>query len=132
MSASELPVIPPDELRIPIERRPANWRRPDVDERAIEEELRRAGIEGEVRFDAGTKGLYAVDGSNYRQVPIGVVIPRTKEDVIRTVEICRKMNAPLLSRGGGTSLAGQCCNYAIVIDWTKYLHNIIEVNPHEK
>jgi FAD/FMN-containing dehydrogenase/Fe-S oxidoreductase len=132
MSASELPVIPPDELRRPIERRPANWRHPEVDEFAIEQELRRAGIEGEVRFDPGSKALYATDGSNYRQVPIGVVIPRTEEDVIRTVEVCRRMGAPLLSRGGGTSLAGQCCNYAIVIDWTKYLHNILEINVHDK
>ena len=77
------------------------------------------------RFDA-------TDGSNYRQVPIGVVIPKTKEDVIETVALCRKFGAPLLSRGGGTSLAGQCCNVAVVIDWSKYLHNIVELNPQQK
>ncbi len=132
MSASELPLMPPDELRRPIEQRPRNWRHPDVDEHAIEAELLGAGIEGEVRFDAGSRALYSSDASNYRQVPIGVVIPKSKEDVIRAVEVCRRMGAPLLSRGGGTSLAGQCCNYAIVIDWTKYLHNIIELNPYDK
>src|SRR5512142_2958123 len=99
MSASKLPLIPTDELRRPMEERAANWRHPEVDARSIEKELRR-NIEGEVRFDAGTKALYAVDGSNYRQVPIGVVIPKSNEDVIATVAACRKFGAPLLSRGG--------------------------------
>jgi len=132
MSASKVPVVPSDELQRPIEQRPGDWRHPRVDERALEEELRRAGIEGEVRFDAGARALYATDASNYRQPPIGVVIPKTIEDVIRAVQVCRKLGAPLLSRGGGTSLAGQCCNYAIVLDWGKYLHNILELNPYEK
>ena len=62
-------------------------------------------IRGEVRFDAGSRALYATDGSNYRQVPIGVVIPRDVDDVVAAVEACRRHGAPLLSRGGGTSLA---------------------------
>ncbi|HKR95497.1 MAG TPA: FAD-dependent oxidoreductase, partial [Candidatus Angelobacter sp.] len=89
-------------------------------------------ISGEVRFDAGSKALYATDGSNYRQPPIGVVIPKSVDDVVHTIAACRKFGAPILSRGGGTSLAGQCCNVAVVIDWSKYLHNILELNPGEK
>src|ERR1044071_7742024 len=69
-------------------------------------------VRGEVRFDAGSRALYATDGSNYRQVPIGVVIPRSTEDVVETVRTCRSFGAPVLSRGGGTSLAGQTCNIA--------------------
>ena len=76
--------------------------------------------------------MYAVDASNYRQVPIGVVIPRTKEDVVHAVATCRKFGAPVLSRGGGTSLAGQCCNVAVVIDWSKYMHGVLEVNTAER
>ena len=92
----------------------------------------RARVEGEVRFDAGTRGVYAVDGSNYRQVPIGAVIPKSVEDVVQTVAACRDFGVPVLSRGGGTSLAGQCCNVAIVIDWSKYLHHVLEINAAEK
>jgi len=89
-------------------------------------------VSGEVRFDDGTRALYATDGSNYRQVPIGVVIPKSIEDVMQTVAFARKHGAPILARGGGTSLAGQCCNVAVVIDFSKYLNNILEVNPEEK
>lgn len=92
----------------------------------------RSAITGEVRFDDGTRALYAVDGSNYRQVPIGVVIPKTIEDVIQTVAVARKHNAPLLPRGGGTSLAGQSCNVAVIIDFSKYLNKITELNAAEK
>src|ERR1051325_9608327 len=92
----------------------------------------RATVTGEVRFDDGTRALYAVDGSNYRQVPIGVVIPRSIEDVIQTVALARKHGAPLLPRGGGTSLAGQSCNVAVIIDFSKYLNQIVELNATEK
>src|ERR1051326_2488906 len=92
----------------------------------------RAAITGEVRFDEGTRALYAVDGSNYRQVPIGVVIPKTIDEVIQTVALARKHGAPLLPRGGGTSLAGQSCNVAVIVDFSKYLNQIIELNPREK
>src|SRR2546430_15000405 len=77
----------------------------------------RAAVKGEVRFDAGARALYATDSSNYRQVPIGVVIPRDIDDVVSTVEQCRAHDVPILSRGGGTSLAGQCCNTAVVMDF---------------
>jgi FAD/FMN-containing dehydrogenase/Fe-S oxidoreductase len=92
----------------------------------------RSTITGEVSFDDGTRALYAVDGSNYRQVPIGIVIPRTIEDVIQTVALARKHGAPLLPRGGGTSLCGQSCNVAVIVDFSKYLNQIIEINPTEK
>ena len=76
--------------------------------------------------------MYATDGSSYRQVPIGVVIPRSLDDVIATIATCREYSAPVLSRGGGTSLAGQCCNAAVVLDFTKYLAQILEIDPNRK
>ena len=79
---------------------------PGLDAKALAAEIA-AAITGEVRFDNGSRALYATDSSNYRQVPIGVVIPETKEDVIRTIELCHRHNAPVLPRGGGTSLAGE-------------------------
>src|SRR5918999_5718699 len=78
----------------------------------LEEELRRT-VRGEVRFDRGSRALYATDGSNYRQIPIGLVVPRDDEDVIAAVAACRKFGAPVLPRGAGTSLAGQRCNAAL-------------------
>jgi FAD/FMN-containing dehydrogenase/Fe-S oxidoreductase len=89
----------------------------------------RAQIQGDVRFDRGSRALYATDGSNYRQVPIGVVLPRDTEDVISTISLCREFSAPLLCRGGGTSLAGQCCNVAVVLDFSKYMARILEIDP---
>ena len=102
-----------------------------IDAKALEADLRRA-IRGEVRFDAGSRALYATDGSNYRQVPIGVVIPEDVDDVIATVEACRKHGAPILSRGGGTSLTGGCCNVAVVMDWSKRLNKVLEIDPGEE
>jgi len=89
----------------------------------------RGHVRGDVRFDDGSRALYATDGSNYRQVPIGVVLPRDDDDVIATISLAREYGAPILCRGGGTSLAGQCCNVAVVLDFTKYMNNIIEVDP---
>ncbi len=89
-------------------------------------------LRGEVRFDNGSRALYATDGSNYRQVPIGVVIPRDKEDVIATVALCREHQAPLLARGGGTSLAGQCCNAAVILDFSKYMAKILEIDAQHR
>jgi len=76
--------------------------------------------------------MYATDGSNYRQVPIGVVLPRDVEDVLATVSLAREFAAPLLCRGGGTSLAGQCCNVAVVIDFSKYMAKILELDPERR
>ncbi|HZS44312.1 MAG TPA: FAD-binding oxidoreductase, partial [Blastocatellia bacterium] len=103
----------------------------NVDANALAEELR-ARIQGEVRFDNGSRALYATDASNYRQVPIGVVIPKDIDDVIETVATARKYGAPVLARGGGTSLAGQCCNVAVVMDMSKYMHNIVDLDPAAK
>ncbi|MBI3478590.1 MAG: FAD-binding protein [Acidobacteria bacterium] len=99
-----------------------------VDAASLEAALRRH-LRGEVRFDAGSRALYATDGSNYRQVPIGVVAPRDTEDVLAVVALCREHHAPLLARGGGTSLAGQCCNTAIILDFSKYMAEILEIDP---
>src|SRR5208283_3231624 len=99
-----------------------------LDASALEAALRRH-LRGEVRFDKGSRALYATDGSNYRQVPIGVVLPRDIEDVLATVALCREHRAPLLARGGGTSLAGQCCNAAVVLDFSKYMARILEIDP---
>jgi len=97
----------------------------------IAEELQTV-IRGEVRFDAGSRAIYSTDASNYRQPPIGVVIPKNIEDVIQTMETCRKFGAPVLARGGGTSLAGQCCNVAVVIDMSKYMNQIVRIDPVRK
>ena len=97
----------------------------------LEAELKRQ-VKGTVSFDAGARALYAMDGSNYRQVPIGVVVPRTIEDVVAAMAVCKSFGAPVFSRGGGTSLAGQCCNAAIVVDWTRHLNQILEINAEER
>jgi FAD/FMN-containing dehydrogenase/Fe-S oxidoreductase len=97
----------------------------------LESELRRC-VKGEVRFDRGSRALYATDGSNYRQIPIGLVVPRDDEDVIAALSACRKFGAPVLPRGAGTSLAGQCCNVAVVLDFTKYMNRILEVDAQRK
>ncbi len=102
-----------------------------VDGRALEAALR-SRVRGEVRFDASSRALYATDGSSYRQVPIGVVVPRDNDDVIATIATCREHGAPVLSRGGGTSLAGQCCNAAVVLDFSKYMAGILEIDPARK
>jgi FAD/FMN-containing dehydrogenase/Fe-S oxidoreductase len=85
-------------------------------------------VDGEVRFDAGSRAAYSTDASNYRQVPIGVVCPRSIEAVVAAVAVCREHGAPVLGRGGGTSLAGECCNAAVVIDFTKYCHRLISLD----
>ncbi|MCF3124367.1 FAD-binding oxidoreductase [Streptomyces arenae] len=111
-------------------------RRPGPDEqrlgpagaRALEAALRDE-VGGEVRFDAGSRGAYSTDGSNYRQVPLGVVVPRTVDDGARAVGVCGRFGVPVLSRGGGTSLAGQTTNAAVVLDWTKYCDALVSVDP---
>ena len=98
---------------------------------AIEAELR-ARVRGEVRFDARARALYATDASPYRIPPVGVVVPRDDEDVRATVEVAARHGVPLLPRGGGTSLAGQTVARAIVIDFSKYMNRILEVNVEER
>src|SRR5271166_296190 len=92
-------------------------------------EALRTHVRGDVRFDNGSRALYATDGSNYRQVPIGVVLPRDADDVLAAISLCREFGAPLLCRGGGTSLAGQCCNVAVILDFSKYMASILEIDP---
>ncbi len=99
--------------------------------RQLEEKLRQV-VRGEVRFDQASRALYATDASNYRQVPIGLVLPRDEADVVATVAACREFGAPVLSRGGGTSLAGQCCNVAVILDFSKYMHGILALDPAQK
>ena len=98
------------------------------DPQALAAALRRA-ISGEVRFDAGARAAYASDASNYRQPPIGVVLPRTVEDVVAAVAVCREHGAPILARGGGTSQCGQAVNVAVVIDASKYLDRVLAIDP---
>jgi FAD/FMN-containing dehydrogenase/Fe-S oxidoreductase len=88
-----------------------------------------ARVDGEVRFDAGSRAAYAHDASNYRQPPIGVVVPRHVDAAVEAVAVCRDHGVPVFSRGGGTSLAGQCCNAAVVIDWSKYCRRLVSVDP---
>jgi FAD/FMN-containing dehydrogenase len=86
----------------------------------------------EVRFDNASRALYASDLSHYRQVPTGVVIPKTVEDVIATVAVCREYGVPIFGRGAGTSLAGQTCNVAVVIDFSKYLNRLLELDAKQR
>ena len=95
---------------------------------ALESHLRNI-VEGEVRFDVGTRAAYATDASNYRQVPVGVVIPRHEGDVIAALSIARENSMPILARGGGTSLAGQACNAALVLDFSKYMNRVLAIEP---
>jgi FAD/FMN-containing dehydrogenase/Fe-S oxidoreductase len=102
-----------------------------ADLRQLEHDLA-AAVDGEVRFDAGTRAAYSTDASNFRQVPVGVVVPRTVEAAVSAVAVCRSHGVPLLSRGGGTSLAGQCTNTAVVIDWSKYCHRVSDIDPEAR
>ena len=100
---------------------------PYVRVRDLERDLK-AKVDAEVRFDPGSRGTYSTDSSNYRQVPLGVVVPRTVEAGVEAVRVCAQHRAPVTSRGGGTSLAGQTCNVAVIIDWSKYCNHLISVD----
>jgi FAD/FMN-containing dehydrogenase/Fe-S oxidoreductase len=102
-----------------------------ADARALAARLRRE-LRGEVRFSRGSRALYATDASNYRQVPVGVVVPRDTDDVLATVAACREAGVPVLGRGGGTSLAGQCCNVAVVLDFSRHMNRIVELDPEAR
>jgi FAD/FMN-containing dehydrogenase len=118
--------MPKDPLEIAQAARSAS-----VDALALSGALK-SRIRGEVRFDSASRALYATDSSNYRQVPIGVVVPRDGDDVTAAISIARAHGAPILCRGGGTSLAGQCCNVALVIDFSKYMAQILELDPQRR
>ena len=95
---------------------------------ALRDELRRS-IDGEVRFDGASLALYSTDASNYRRLPVGVVIPRHEDDVAKAVALARENGIPVLPRGGGTALAGQTTNTALVLDFSKYMNRVIRVDP---
>jgi FAD/FMN-containing dehydrogenase/Fe-S oxidoreductase len=88
----------------------------------------RERVDGEVRFDPGSRAAYSTDASNYRQVPIGVVVPHNPDAAVEALDVCRHYGVVVLSRGGGTSLAGQCCNAGVVIDWSKYCTRVTSVD----
>src|ERR1051326_2074271 len=97
----------------------------------LESDLRRQ-IEGEVRFDTISRALYSTDASVYQIQPLGVVIPKTREDILRTLEICRRLQCPITMRGGGTSQAGQAIGAGIQIDISKYYNRLLEGNTEER
>jgi FAD/FMN-containing dehydrogenase/Fe-S oxidoreductase len=92
----------------------------------------RASLAGEVRFDSGARAAYSADASNYRQVPIGVVLPKSAADIEAAVAACRAHGAPLLARGGGTSQCGQGVNAAVIIDCSKYMHRVLSVDARAR
>ncbi len=116
---------------------PTPTQRPDainettVDIAGLEHALR-AAVRGEVRFDDGSRALYATDASNYRQVPVAVVIPRDAEDVEAAVAACRTYGCPIVARGGGTDLAGSTCNAAVVLDFSKYMNHVVHIDWDKK
>jgi FAD/FMN-containing dehydrogenase/Fe-S oxidoreductase len=89
-------------------------------------------IAGEVRFDPVSRALYSTDASVYRMEPLGVVVPRTREDVLRTVEIAARRQVSITARGGGTSQAGQAIGAGLQLDTSKYLNRVLEVNTAER
>ncbi|HEV2214702.1 MAG TPA: FAD-binding and (Fe-S)-binding domain-containing protein [Terracidiphilus sp.] len=96
--------------------------------RELETRLK-AALEGEVHFDLASRAMYAADASNYRQLPIGVVYPRHAADVEAALAACRAVGAAVLPRGGGTSLSGQCANVAVVFDFSRFMHQLVSLDP---
>jgi FAD/FMN-containing dehydrogenase/Fe-S oxidoreductase len=105
--------------------------RDTIDVTALEAALREA-ISCEVRFDRASLAMYANDASNFRQVPLGVVVPTTLDEVVATHRVCARFGAPIVNRGGGTSLSGETVNVAVVIDSSKYLHHIGETDTEHR
>src|SRR5213592_126529 len=98
--------------------------------RKLEARLK-AELEGEVRFDRISRALYATDASVYQIMPLGVVIPRTRADVVRTVRLCREHGVSITARGGGTSQAGQAIGAGVQLDCSKYLNRLLDFNAAE-
>src|SRR5437870_2655553 len=86
-------------------------------------------LTGEVKFDRFTRGRYATDASNYQIMPLGVAVPRTVEEAVAAIALAREEGVSVLPRGAGTSQAGQTVNTSLVIDCSKYLNRVIEVDP---
>ena len=134
MTATEARPVPPTSPDGSAPEWPAPGSR--VDRSGVDEDTRlrleaglRAAVRGEVAFDGGTRAIYATDSSNYRQVPLGVVFPRDEADVLATLALAREHGAPIVSRGGGTSLAGQTCNVAVVLDFSRHMTAILSLDP---
>ncbi len=109
-----------------------NQPRPDHESFSAHRELEarlKARLRGDVLFDAGSRALYATDASNYRQLPIGVILPRDAADVEAALDACRSLGAAVLPRGGGTSLSGQCANAAVVFDFSRYMNVLSSIDP---
>jgi FAD/FMN-containing dehydrogenase/Fe-S oxidoreductase len=104
---------------------------PEPGTTALADDLRRS-VRGEVRFDAGSRALYATDASNYRHVPLGVMVPLDEDDLTAAVAACRRHRAPIVQRGAGTSLAGQCCNVAVVMDVSRHLTGVLALDPERR
>lgn len=102
-----------------------------VDPVELQEKLERC-IKGEVRFAEGDRGMYASDASNYRMVPLGVILPRDADDVEHAVSICREAGVPIHARGGGTGIPGQTVNNGVLFDFSKYMHRVLELDPEQK
>ncbi|MEU5333540.1 FAD-binding and (Fe-S)-binding domain-containing protein [Streptomyces asoensis] len=94
----------------------------------LEGELRRA-VRGDVGFDVTSRALVAMDASNYRRVPLGVVAPRDAEDVAAVLEVCRARGVPVVARGGGTSIAGQATGTGVVLDFTRHMNRLVALDP---
>lgn len=118
MSATEVPF-------------PTTRSRPGSEHARLQAELG-SEVDGEIRFDEGTRAAYATDASNFRQLPAGVVVPRTVEALAAAVSICAAHGMAVTHRGGGTSLAGQCCSAGVVIDGSKYLRRIHDIDPDRR
>ncbi|HXG12237.1 MAG TPA: FAD-linked oxidase C-terminal domain-containing protein [Gemmataceae bacterium] len=120
MSVAELPLI----------HRPSGLAGAPVDVAGLRAAL--ADIQGEVRFDRLARALYSTDASVYQLVPLGVVLPKTEEDIVTTLRACARFGVPITARGGGTSQAGQAIGPGIVLDCSKYLNRVLEVNAAER
>ena len=88
-------------------------------------------VQGEVRFDKMSRALWSTDASIYQIEPVGVVLPKTKDDIIAVLETAQKYGVSVLPRGGGTSLAGQTVGESIVLDFSRYMRDVVEINPEE-
>jgi len=102
--------------------------RTDLAELAVELS---GGVRGEVDFTDAARALYTSDASNYRQVPLGVVYPRSKEDVGFVVNACRKRGHPVLMRGAGTSQNGQCVNAAVILDCSRFMNKVLSIDAEK-
>ena len=123
-SAGETPEIEVSAVDLPT---PVRWTDADPRLDALHRDLL-AAVDGDVRVDAGARAAYSTDSSNYRQPPIAVVVPRSVQAAAEAVGVCRQHGVPVVSRGGGTSLAGQTTNHAVVIDWTKHCNRLVSVD----